>query len=261
MFTILKSYRPWEEHDIVVKKIPHALSNEVYQVIHKESNEMILVRQYLDQDRAKTLDLKISKEMGELGLGPKILSTCPEGSCEEWIHGRTMSHAEMLSEEYSNKLAKAIKTLHDARITHGDLHHNNMMIDERNNVRLIDFEYAKRNSSDVDIAKDLANHFCEWMYDYNSADWYIPRPLGEHFETLAMRFLSTYHSPDYPPDDALATILTQNYDIHTKWVQWGLEYFEHTGEQKYLDYAIARARLDPEVLLAFSKEAKWQAHL
>lgn len=262
MRKVLKSYRPcWKENDILVKNIPHALSNEVYEVTHKESGEMVLVRVYLDQDRAKTLDLKIPKEMGELGLGPKIFSTCPEGSCEEWIQGRTMTHAEMLSEEYSNKLAQALRILHDARITHGDLHHNNIMIDDTNEVRLIDFEYAKRDSTSADIAKDLANHFCEWMYDYNSDKWYIPKLLGDDFDDLAMRFLHAYYDPDTPPADCLDEILLQNFDIHVKWVKWGLDYFEHTQEQKYLSYAVARARLDPEVMAMFSKESRWQAHL
>lgn len=259
--TILKSYRPWDESDIIVKNVPHALSNEVYQVIHKETKEMVLVRLYLDRERAKTLDLNIPKEMGDLGLGPRILSTCPEGSCEEWINGRTMTYSEMMSEEYSNKLARAVKTLHGARITHGDLHHNNMMIDENNNVRLIDFEYAKRNSTDIDIAKDLANHFCECMYDYGSDDWHIPRPLGDQLEPHSMRFMTTYYSPEVPPQDCLSIIFAQNYDIHVKWVRWGLDYYEATSEQKYLDYAIARARMDPDVMATFSKEAKWQAHL
>jgi hypothetical protein len=46
-----------------------------------------------------------------------------------------------------------------------------------------------------------------------------------------------------------------------KWVQWGFDYFEHTQEEKYLAYAVARARLDPDVMTAFSKETKWMAHL
>jgi serine/threonine protein kinase len=261
MLSVLKSYCTWEEEDIVVKNIPHALSNEVYQVIHKSTNEMILVRVYLDQERAKSLDLKISKELGELGLGPKILSACPAGSCEEWIKGRTMSYEEMLSEEYMNKLASAIRVIHDAGITHNDLHHNNFMIDDTNAVRLIDFEYAKRNSTDTDILLDLANHFCEWMYNYNSEDWHIPRQLGDQFDDLAMRFLTTYYSPDDPPEGCLAAILAQQYHIHVKWIQWGLDFFDHTQEQKYLSYAVARARIDPDVMAAFSKETKWLAHL
>ena len=261
MLRVLKSYCSWKQEDIIVKNIPHAMSNEVYQVIHKVTNEMVLVRVYLDQNRADSLDLKISMEVGELGLGPKILSTCPEGSCEEWIKGRTMSYEEMLSVEYMEKLARAIRTLHDANITHNDLHHNNFMIDERNGVRLIDFEYAKRNSTVDDIIHDLANHFCEWMYNYNANDWHIPRPLGNKFEGLAMQFLTTYFDPQYPPEGFLERIVANQYQVHVRWVKWGLEYYDHTKDQKYLDYAIARARLDPSVLSMLSKETKLLSHL
>lgn len=262
MLKVLKSYCPWNEEEIIIKNIPHALSNEVYQVIHKESNEMVLVRVYLDQDRTESLDLTIAKELGELGLGPKVLSTCHEGSVEEWIKGRTMSHDEMLSSEYMHKLAIAIKTLHDANITHNDLHHNNFMIEETNSdVRLIDFEYAKYNATKTDIAYDLANHFCEWMYNYNSEDWHIPHPLGDKSDALAIRFLTSYYQPLNIPEGCLEGILAQQSQVHKRWVQWGLDYFDHTQDQKYLTYAVARARLDPEVMSVFSKETRWLSHL
>lgn len=262
MLTVLKSYCPWKEEEIICKNIPHALSNEVYQVTHKESNDMVLVRVYLNQDRTTSLDLTIAKELGDLGLGPKVLSTCQEGSVEEWIKGRTMSHNEMLSPEYMDKLAVAIKTLHNAKITHNDLHHNNFMIEETNDgVRLIDFEYAKYNATDVEISFDLANHFCEWMYNYNSENWHVPHPLGETFDPLAERFLTSYYHPLDIPEGCLEAILAQQFQVHKRWVQWGLDYFDHTQEAKYLTYAVARARLDPEVMAVFSKETRWLAHL
>lgn len=44
-------------------------------------------------------------------------------------------------------------------------------------VKLIDYEYSTLN----DVAFDVANHFCEWAYNYHSGAWgpcvaFHPRP-------------------------------------------------------------------------------------
>jgi len=36
----------------------------------------------------------------------------------------------------------------------------------QDNVWLIDYEYTCENNSDDDWALDIANHICEWQYDY-----------------------------------------------------------------------------------------------
>ena len=46
---------------------------------------------------------------------------------------------------------------------HGDLQYGNIMLTE-NKAILIDFEYSDYNPRGF----DLANHFCEWMFNYHS---------------------------------------------------------------------------------------------
>eukprot|EP00124_Ichthyophonus_hoferi_P003725 Ihof_evm2s343 gene=Ihof_evmTU2s343 len=47
---------------------------------------------------------------------------------------------------------------------HNDLQAGNIMADPDHEIHLIDFEYANYNF----VAYDIANHFCEWMFDYQS---------------------------------------------------------------------------------------------
>ena len=50
-------------------------------------------------------------------IGPKILATCDVGAVEEWIQGRCMTHAEIISPAFMPKLASALRTLHqDAKV-------------------------------------------------------------------------------------------------------------------------------------------------
>ena len=135
---------------------------------------------------------------------------------------------------------------------------NNILIDENNCIRLIDYEYAKRNATESDIVFDLANHFCEWMYNYDSHKWYIPHPLGNRLNDLMCKFLSIYYDPLDIPMDCVKNIEIQTFLVHKKWVQWGIDYYDHTQKEKYLVYAFARAQVDPQVMELFSEETRWE---
>uniref|UniRef100_F7BD35 ethanolamine kinase n=1 Tax=Ciona intestinalis TaxID=7719 RepID=F7BD35_CIOIN len=64
---------------------------------------------------------------------------------------------------------------------HNDIQEGNLLQsirdDQNNPVQMIDFEYSSYNYRGFDIA----NHFCEWMYDYSYSSWPFFSYKFEHY--------------------------------------------------------------------------------
>jgi thiamine kinase-like enzyme len=182
-------------------------------------------------------------------FSPEILFHCHLGTVEEYIDGREMTHQEMISPRYSEKIAIELRKFHDSGFIHMDLHHRNMIIDSNDRVRFVDFEFAE--SSD-DIYKDIANHFCEYVYDYHSEEWYVPKH-PQQIEQMMDSFLTHYLGN--PPDpDFVSKMKEKTFEIDMKWIKWSLEYYHNTGLECYLLYAENRAKRDMAVFAQFEKQ-------
>eukprot|EP01134_Creolimax_fragrantissima_P002782 CFRG2782T1 len=72
-------------------------------------------------------------------------------------------------DEYNWLLDEILKNVNTPIVfAHNDLQAGNIMCDENDNVKLIDFEYGNYNF----LCYDIANHFAEWIFDYqNVPEW------------------------------------------------------------------------------------------
>lgn len=241
MDDILRGYNSgWT--DVAVEKNEDCLSNEVFIVTNNITREKVIVRKFLSCN----IDVSFIQQIPN---SPKILFHCDTGTVEEFIEGHTMTYEEMISPEYSAQIAVGLRKLHDTGFIHMDLHHKNMIVDTNNNVRFIDFEYAEKSD---DIWKDLANHFCEYAYQYDTEDWYCPK-LPTNMDQLINDFLIHYLDHKTPDFAFVMKIKEKMYDCHMKWVKWALDYYEKTGTHYYLHYADCRARCDNRVIDHFGK--------
>ena len=243
MHEILRRYNP-EWTNVAVEKNEDCLSNEVFFVTNNATGETVIVRKFVSRETIMDISL-----IQQIPSSPKILFHCDSGTVEEFIHGHTMTYEEMISPEYSSKIAIGLRKLHDAGFIHMDLHHKNMIVDTNNDVRFIDFEYAEKSD---DICKDLANHFCEYVYQYDTEDWYEPK-LPINMDQLMNAFLTEYLHQKQPDFAFVMKIKEKMFNCHMKWVKWALDYYERTGMQYYLLYADYRARMDERVLDHFGK--------
>lgn len=243
---ILSQYNPsWTNYS--VSKVSHSLSNYVFIVKNNETNETVIVRKYIMNPRVSP---SIITQIGVLGFGPKLLFHCREGTVEEFIYGRKMTYAEMMSDEYSSQIAKQLKRLHEAGFVHLDLHHNNMMIDNDNIVRFIDYEYCD-NATEYNRKLDISNHFCEWAYDYDNEDWFVPKPTNNMTQYM-IRFLGHYLGFE-PTAQQLLDIQNSMNIIHSRWIEWALSYYETTKTEVYINYAIERAKVNDFIYNKYGK--------
>jgi thiamine kinase-like enzyme len=235
--TILHLYNPnWI--NCAVTQVSHALSNYVFIVHNNDTNETVIIRKYMSPPR---VSLSVISHIGTLGYGPKILFSCEEGTVEEFIDGRKMTYAEMISDVYSKQVACQLKLLHQAGYTHLDLHHNNMLIDSTNTVRFIDYEYCQDASNDNCIL-DIANHFCEWSYDYDTTDWFLLKPIDNSIQHM-IRFVHNYLGTE-PNAQYILDIQNAMNISHRKWIDWALSYYEITKNEIYMKYANERSMVN-----------------
>jgi len=124
---VLRTFGPdWKESDLEWKQMEHALSNEVYRCRHVPSNTVVLVRVYL-QARDEVNEALLRRVAH--AIGPKIYCQCDEGSVEEWIEGRVLTHDEIVHPVIAGKIARILRKVHTvAKVCHNDLHMLNIMI-------------------------------------------------------------------------------------------------------------------------------------
>ena len=84
---------------------------------------------------------------------------------------------------------------------------------------VIDFEYAGYNPR----AFDIANHFCEWMYDYHSNQPATMSPENYPTHEQQVAFLSSYlKETDEDVQQALEEVQSWRMACHLFWGLWGM---------------------------------------
>ncbi|MDP6011828.1 MAG: hypothetical protein QF707_08570, partial [Candidatus Poseidoniaceae archaeon] len=101
----------------------------------------------------------------------------------------------------------------------------------------------------LDPPFDVANFFCEWMYDYESFQWFEPHP--ERFPSVAQTrsFIAQYLEIDNCADDEVSTFLNEVQEripnVHTFWIDWAMTNFSDRDE--YVQYAERRQILMDDI--------------
>ena len=150
---------------------------------------------------------------------------------EMWAN---VARKEMVAESFSFDIDSAVASLRNSLppspvvFAHCDLQPNNIMIsDDFSKLYLIDFEY----SGHVERGFDIANHFCEWMSEFDNEE----KPHVLHFDRLpttaeASLFCRSYlecgSSMGSVPDDAVAALVEEVRPFmrasHLMWGLWGM---------------------------------------
>uniref|UniRef100_A0A023FM34 Putative choline kinase n=1 Tax=Amblyomma cajennense TaxID=34607 RepID=A0A023FM34_AMBCJ len=151
---------------------------------------------------------------------------------------------------------------------HNDLQEGNILFmdgpgPKEENMVFIDYEYCAYNYRGF----DLANHFCEWMYDYSYPEHpyfkALPEdyPSVEHQRLFISRYLSTYtrcqtltqdhaqpSSKLYSADYVLREARVFTLASHLFWTLWSI-FNAHTSKIKFGYWEYGQARLDAFMVL------------
>nr|XP_033814770.1 choline/ethanolamine kinase [Geotrypetes seraphini] len=176
------------------------------------------------------------------------------------------SHIKKFKKLKSYNLEKEMKTLRrllactpsPVVFCHNDVQEGNILLlanrdsSSRDRLMLIDFEYSSYNYRGFDIA----NHFCEWVYDYTYDKWPFYKAIQSNYPTRDQQLHFIHHyllessgnsgkkmkkEPSQEEEEMLVEIERFSLASHFFWCLWSIVQAKmSTIEFGYLDYAQSR---------------------
>jgi hypothetical protein len=185
------------------------------------------------------------KHIHDCGFGAQVMQRFEWGRLEMWLPGRPMQRKDCENSKILAALAKELRCLHTvAGRNHNDLNFTNVMVcdsDDSPTTNLLDFEY----SGPLDPSFEIANFFCEWMYDCGSPRWFEPDSTMFPSDIQARYFIAHYlgitDSNDGEVSSFLKEVQARIADVHTFWIDWAITNF--SDQDEYVQYAELRKLL------------------
>jgi len=185
------------------------------------------------------------KHIQDCGFGAKVARGLDWGRLERWLPGRAMRREDCDNSQVLAVLAKELRRLHTVTgRNHNDLNFTNVLVSYSADVattHLLDFEYA----GPLDAPFDVANFFCEWMYDHESSRWFEPDPTLFPSEEQARSFIAQYleitDSASGAVSEFLKAVQARIPHVHAYWIDWAMSNFSDRDE--YVKYAELRQLL------------------
>ena len=185
------------------------------------------------------------RHIQDSGFGANTVLEFEWGRLETWLPGQPMQREDCDNSQVLAALANELSRLHtETGRNHNDLNFTNILVcnsEEHPVTHLLDFEYA----GPLDPPFDIANFFCEWMYDCGSLSWFEPEPAHFPSEEQARSFIALYlggiDSTGSEVSDFLKEVRTRIPSVHTFWINWAMKYFSDRDE--YVQYAERRQLL------------------
>jgi hypothetical protein len=182
------------------------------------------------------------KHIQDYGFGAQVVQRFDWGRLEIWLSGRPMQREDCDNNLVLTALAHELRRLHTMTVrNHNDLNFTNVLVcdsDDSLTTNLLDFEYA----GPLDPPFDIANFFCEWMYDYESPRWFEPDstlfPSDAQARSFVAQYLAISDNADVEVSDFLKEVGARMPYVHAFWIDWALKNFSDRAE--YIQYAEQR---------------------
>lgn len=202
----IKIVKPnWNLDKLIFKK-KELLKKIIYTVTESIIGESIIIHIYNEKSPIKN----------SLPFAPKTLYHFDKGRIEECLPGKTLRYHD-LNGIIIAKIARELRKLHDTNLNHNDLNLKNIMI-INDEIQFINFDFMNQ----VDAAYDIANFFIEWMFDYDSKEWYLPNknllPSRRQLVYFCEKYLKTTNQLEISKliQDIYACIPR----VHAYWGKW-----------------------------------------
>jgi hypothetical protein len=182
------------------------------------------------------------RHIQDSGFGAHVVQRLDWGRLETWLPGRAMRRGDCDNSQMLAALAHELRRLHTvAGRNHNDLNFTNVLVCDSVDspvIHLLDFEYA----GPLDPPFDVANFYCEWMYDYESARWFEPDSTRFPSDTQARSFIAQYLEITDCTDGEVSAFLKEVQTriplVHKFWIDWAVNNFSDLDE--YVQYAEQR---------------------
>jgi len=224
-----------------IESSPLGLSNHNYKISCDDQGPLLL-RMFGPTVGDSNLN---EKHIQDCGFGAQVMQRFEWGRLEMWLPGRPMQRKDCENSKILAALAKELRRLHTVSgRNHNDLNFTNVLVcdsDDSPTTNLLDFEYA----GPLDPSFDIANFFCEWMYDCGSSRWFEPDSTLFPSDIQARSFIAQYLRISDCNDGEVSAFLKEVRaripDAHTFWIDWAMTNF--SDQDEYVQYAELRQLL------------------
>ena len=239
LLTVLKLLG-WDSDIVNLNRCEFGLSNHNYKVstIGKDPLFLKVFGPLAGNINSDELHLQKCK------FGPEILGQFDWGRLEEWLAGRTMQREDCENIEVLSAFAAQLAFMHKTTLrNHNDLNFTNILIgaNEKIEIHFLDFEYVGK----LDPAYDIANFFCEWMYDCGSPLWFEPDvskfPSQDQIRFFVEQYLQASDPNRAEVDSFIDEVRLRIPKVHKYWINWAKEGFP--GQENYEKYEKNRRNL------------------
>lgn len=253
------------QYNGTLKQLHNAMTNKIYHLSTQDGQYLVRV---LGPMIHREHEITLLKYLGEQGHPVKIEYEGKGYRIETWIDHQSISHREMVDRfqqvasnfswlhslqppiEKTNVLFKFLKPmLQDAKLDcpldledynedlvlcHNDLQHGNLL-DCNGQMVMVDFEYGGYAPRWFDIA----NHFCEYMYNYDQG---MGLNLGLYpSKSHRLAFYASYQ------DASKAQLMAMDEKVgkytllsHLFWSTWAMYKAKNSLDFDYLSYSQER---------------------
>jgi hypothetical protein len=182
------------------------------------------------------------RHIQDSGFGAHVVQRFDWGRLETWLPGRAMRREDCDNSQMLAALAHELRRLHTVTgRNHNDLNFTNVLvcdIGDPPTTHLLDFEYA----GPLDPPFDVANFFCEWMYDYQSPRWFeldsTRFPSDAQARSFVAQYLEITDCADGEVSAFLKEVQARIPSVHTFWIDWAMNNF--SDQDEYVQYAEQR---------------------
>ena len=221
-----------------IEPLPLGLSNRNYKIFCGDHGPLLL-RMFGPTIGDSNPD---ERHIQDCGFGAHVVQRLEWGRLETWLPGRPMRREDCDNSQVLAALASELHRLHTvAGRNHNDLNFTNVLVCDSDDLpvtHLLDFEYA----GPLNPPFDIANFFCEWMYDHESTRWFEPDSTRFPSDAQARSFIAHYLKINNCFSDEvsifLKEVLARIPSVHKFWIDWAMTNFSNQDE--YVKYAALR---------------------
>jgi len=221
-----------------IEPLPLGLSNHNYKIFCGDQGPLLL-RMFGPTVGDSNPD---EWHIQDSGFGAQVVQRFDWGRIETWLPGRPMRREDCDNKQVLAAFALELRRLHtEAGRNHNDLNFTNVLVcdsEDPTTTHLLDFEYA----GPLDPPFDVANFFCEWMYDCGSPRWFEPNPTLFPSDAQARSFVAQYLGISDCAGDEVSAFLKEVRaripHVHTFWIDWAMTNF--SDQDEYVQYAERR---------------------
>jgi hypothetical protein len=239
LLTVLKLL-DWDSNMVNLNRCEFGLSNDNYQVSTTGKDPL-----FLKVFGPLTGNINLDElHLQKCNFGPEVIKKFDWGRLEVWVTGRPMARPDCENFDVLSAFAAELAFMHKTtQRNHNDLNFTNILIgaNEKIEIHFLDFEYVGK----LDPAYDIANFFCEWMYDCGSPLWFEPDvskfPSQDQMRFFVEQYLQAFNPNEVGLNSLLKDVENRIPKVHNYWINWAKNGFP--GQVDYEKYALNRQKL------------------